>query len=64
MPAMQTALKEKLKKSKRTAADLARTANIDYRRLAGFMNGYWNLNSSEERKIQIITDEWLSEVSK
>lgn len=63
MPAIQTALKKKLRESNHCIADLARACDIDYRRLAGFMNGYWNLNSSEERKIQTIVEKWFSGVS-
>lgn len=61
MPAVQAKLKADLKVSKHSLADVCRETGIDYRRLAGYMNGYWYLNISEEQKVHNIIDQWLKE---
>ena len=48
----------------KTGADLARSTGIPYRRLTGYLCGYWSLRFEEIDAIENILGHWKCEASK
>lgn len=54
-------LKKKFKALKRSQADIARETLINYSRLTGFFNGYWDLNEAELMQVRKALTMWEDE---
>ena len=61
MPEIRTDIKKTLQEVNRTLAELCRATDINYKRLSGGVNGYWNFRPKEEFKIKQILATWMDD---
>jgi lambda repressor-like predicted transcriptional regulator len=54
-------LKQQLRETGHSVADLARTVNVHYNRLSGALLGYWHLSIETERAIDAQLRKWSAE---
>ena len=54
-------IKTELHSLGRSGADLSRLSGIPYRRLSGFLTGYWALRFEEIDRINMVILQWQSE---
>ena len=54
-------IKQRVSDCDKTVADLCRATGINYKRLSGAVNGYWNLKPNLLRKIADVVDCWENE---
>lgn len=58
MTGIKLDLKQELRECGRTIADLSRSTMIEYRRLSGYMNGYFSIRPDEETEIYRQIEDW------
>lgn len=63
MAEVRTDLKERIRRTGHTIADLCRASNgqLPYQRVSGFLNGLWDLNLKQDYTLRKIVRHWEEE---
>ena len=62
MPDIRDDIKLSVRLCGKSIASVSRATGIEYRRLSGFVNGYWYISPEEEANIRRVIEQWKNEL--